>query len=255
MKYITIFVFPVLIYLGFIPTNTTAQTAHLLKGFSLNKPVPESAFDTKSIDSVQSHFAIKTNPLLFASELMNIQVELMVHKKGNVVIQFGYRNSGILATMFDDPSRKTNYNNTLTGTMEQVEYSCKGFQTGIGYKRLFKNDWFLHPTIFYKQYYYIFASPGHWDSAELLVTGGETETPERDSFTKCVYGTTFLAGKNLSHKHLSIDFYGGIGYRFKNRKIASYNDWGPNYTSLDENRVQEKQTISLHLGLIIGYSL
>lgn len=205
-------------------------------------------------DSTRSHFAIKINPLLWVSELMQIQFDLPIHKTGSAIIQLGYRNSNILPTLFDDHRQYVEYFNTSTGITEQVRYNCTGFQLGIGYKQFFNNGWFLQPLFFYKQYDYIFASSGHWYSTDLILTGGVPETEQRDSFVKYVKSATLLFGKVISNKHLAVDIYGGIGYRFKKREIAAYNDWGVGYTSLEEYKVQNRQTISLHLGLNIGYS-
>ncbi len=231
-----------------------AQKGVLKSSFSQGSSGFQSTKSTDSNDSIQSHFAIKINPLLFASELMQIQFDLPIHKTGSAIVQFGYRNSDVYSTLFDDNRQYIEYSNASTGNTEQIRYSCKGFQVGIGYKQLFKNDWFLQSLFFYKQYNYIFSSPGHWYSTELFITGGVSETEQRDSFVKYVKATTLMVGKTLSHKHLSIDIYGGVGYRLKKRIIASYNDWGVDYTSADENLVQNRQTISLHLGLNIGYS-
>lgn len=256
MKNIPWLFFLILLYLGLSPLTVNAQTAQLQKGFSLNNPVPDKMFVTNAADSNQSHFAIKINPLLFFTERFQVQFDIPVFKSGAAVFQIGYRNSDILPTLFDDDRQYVEFINGSTGDTGRVRYSCKGFQIAIGYKQLIGSSWFLEALFFYKQYDYIFASSGHWWSEDYFLTWGTSDPESKDSFEKVVKGATFLVGKTISNKHFSVDFYGGVGYRFKKRIIAADNGWGSTgYMSLTRNTVQEKQTISFHLGINIGYSI
>ena len=145
MKYLAIFVIPVLFYLGFIPINTTAQTAYLRSGFSLNNSKPKSTFYKNPTDSGQSHFAIKINPLQWLYDDIRIGFEYSLSRGASLELKIGLKSTAINPYELKYVKYEYSFFNDSTGQNETLRYNCTGFNIGLAGNFYFNNFWYLQP--------------------------------------------------------------------------------------------------------------
>ncbi len=257
MKYITIFVFPILLCLCFIPIKTSAQTAYLIKGFSLNQPVPESTFEKNPTDSVQSHFAIKINPLQWLWDDIRVMLEVPINKNNSLQFRVGYRNSAINPYEKIYCFEKDVFWDNLTNQNITYQYKSSGYNAGIGFNHYFKNNYYIAPSFLYKRYEFSYAPPEHWWFTEHF--GSDPETPLRDNFFKTIFAIELRYGKQLYYKHFIFDIYIGAGFRNRildNMDIYYCDGSMSNFQqSHGDNYHETLQTPTVHAGINIGVCL
>jgi|GEM_PF-1730794 len=253
MKYLAIFVIPVLFYLGFIPINTTAQTAHLRSGFSLNKPVPECTFDKNPTDSVQSHFAIKINPLQWLWDDIRVMLEVPINKNNSLQFRVGYRNSAINPYEKIYCFEKDVFWDNLTNQNITYQYKSSGYNAGIGFNHYFKNNYYIAPSLLYKRYRFSYAPPEQWWFTEHF--GSDPETPLRNNFIKSIYAVELRGGKVLYYKRWLFDFYTGIGFRMRSAEVLYLYRYSADFISYNFPNSKFEEAPTLHAGVNIGFNI
>ncbi|HBG69754.1 MAG: hypothetical protein A2W93_09820 [Bacteroidetes bacterium GWF2_43_63] len=248
MKIFPWLLFLILFYLSFTPIIVNAQTAQLQNGFSLHEPVLKNIFDINYSDSVQSHFAIKINPLQWLWDDIRIGFEYPLFRKVSLELKIGIKSSSL--NLCEEKYKYSFYNDS-TGLNEVLKYNSTGFNIGLATNIYFNNSLYLQLFLFYKRYKYIFADEYQWYSGPYSYIPEYNN--ERADYNKSVIGFELLFGKVFCKNKFLIDIYSGIGIRYKWRELMGNNyDWI--YGVPDFHRSKKMVLPTAHLGVNIGWT-
>ena len=254
MKNMLSIVIVIILFSGITPVQAFAQNAHLRKGFSLNKSEFKSTCTENIIDSTQSHFSIKMNPLQWLWDDIRVMLEVPINKNNSLQFRIGYRNSAINPYDKKYCREKDVFLDYPTNQYITYQYKVSGYNAGISFNHYFKNNYYIAPSFLYKRYRFYYAPPEHWWFYEHFEA--DPETPLRNNFIKSIYAVELRCGKVLYYKRWLFDFYAGCGFRMRSAEVLDiYNNSTSHFTSYNFPNSKTEEAPTFHAGVNIGFCL